>query len=78
MKKSGILVPQNELTKESKDKLDSNMCSKFHKYNIELLQQLSENLYRFKNDLPYHILAGSAEIYYREFYESQLELFKKN
>jgi hypothetical protein len=23
-------------------------------------------------------LAGSAEIYYREFYESQLELFKKN
>jgi hypothetical protein len=78
MKKLGTLVPKNEVTKESKDKLDLNMSKKFHNHNIELLKQLTENLYNFKNDLPYHLLAFSAENYYKEFYESQLELIKKN
>lgn len=53
------------------------MSKQNHFNNIELLKQLNENLSYFKNDLAYHILAGSAENYYKEFYQSQLELIKK-
>ncbi len=42
--------------------------------NFELVKQLNINFCKFKNDLPYQILGGGVEDYYKDFYESQLKL----